>query len=447
MKKIYALCFCAFSLASLSHAQIISTIAGSSLTGAFGGDGGLATAALLNMPEFVAIDNSGNLFISDAANYRIRKVTVDGTITTIAGTGASIHSGDGGPASAAGLSSPMGIAADNSGNIFFADASCIREIDAAGVISTIAGRPDTAAYTGDGGPASVALLGSPMGIAIDASGNIYFSEPNYSVIRKVTAAGIITTIAGTGAQVHTYGDGVATATGLFRPTDVAVDAAGNVYLSDQYNLEIRKVDPAGIMHTAAGGSGLAFTPGPATASGISFPNSVAVDSRGNIYIGGAEANIYMIDAAGNISNICGNGTNGFSGDGGPAANAQINTYTMVRTDTANNLIIADPFNNRVRRITGLPATGSLGTTTTVKNGDAVTIYPNPSSGAFAIQIPACPLPSTITITDLPGRTLQTQQIAPNRTEIPIDISGMPTGAYIVKVRNNYIDETRQVIIR
>ena len=105
MKKIYALCFCAFSLASLSHAQIISTIAGSSLTGAFGGDGGLATAALLNMPEFVAIDNSGNLFISDAANYRIRKVTVDGTITTIAGTGASIHSGDGGPASAAGLSS------------------------------------------------------------------------------------------------------------------------------------------------------------------------------------------------------------------------------------------------------------------------------------------------------------------------------------------------------
>ncbi len=332
----------------------IETVAGDGTEG-FGGDGGAATAAQLGDPEGVALDAAGNLYIADHVNHVIRKVDAAGVISTVAGSGTRGFGGDGGAATAARLYDPHGVALDAAGNLYIADTDNhrIRKVDAAGVISTVAG-DGTEGFGGDGGAATAAQLFYPHGVALDAAGNLYIADGGNHVIRKVDAAGVISTVAGSGTRGFGGDGGAATAARLFYPHRVALDAAGNLYIADTVNNRIRKVDAAGVISTVAGSGtrGFGGDGGAATAAQLYYPHGVALDAAGNLYIAdGGNHVIRKVDAAGVISTVAGSGTRGFGGDGGAATAAQLRYPEGVALDAAGNLYIADSGNNRIRRLT------------------------------------------------------------------------------------------------
>ena len=327
------------------------TIAGTGIPG-FSGDGGPATSAQLNGPMGLALDASGNLFFADNGNNRIRQITPNGNIDTVAGTGVPGFTGDGGPASAAQLRAPRSVAIDSSGNLFVADTSNvrIRKIAPSGVINTVAGVGITG-FAGDGGPATNAQLGAPEGIAIDKLGNLFIVEPGNSRVREVTADGIIHTFAGNGTAGFSGDGGPGTSAQLNLPYGVAVDSAGNVLVSELNNGRVRRVNTSGIISTVAGSAtrGFAGDGGPATSAQMVSPYRVAIDEAGNILIAdGSNQRVRKVTTAGIISTVAGNGTAGFSGDGGLATNAQLNAPYGVTLDANGNLLIADLNNNRVR---------------------------------------------------------------------------------------------------
>src|SRR3989449_668583 len=331
---------------------IISTIAGNGKE-RFEGDGGAATSASLNGPRGVAVDPAGNVYIADRGNSRIRKVDTVGLISTIAGNGTSGFTGDGGLATAASFVAYR-VARDSAGNLYVADGSSkrIRKVSAAGIITTVAGR-GTGQSSGDGGPATLAELIQPLGVAVDPAGNVYIADEGSNRIRKVNTAGIISTIAGNGKQGFDGDGGPATSASLYEPSGVAVDPAGNVYIADAGNLRIRKVDTAGIITTIAGNGkeGFSGDGGPATSAELSFPVGVAVDPAGNVYIADEGSNrIRKVNTAGIISTIAGNDTQGFSGDGGPATSASLNKPREVAVDLAGNVYISDAGNFRIRKV-------------------------------------------------------------------------------------------------
>ena len=238
---------------------IITTIAGTGTPG-YSGDGGQATSAQLNYPEGVAVDGQGNLYIADAYNQRVRKITPAGIITTIAGTGTAGYSGDGGQATSAQLNYPGGVAVDTEGDLFIADESNsrIRKVTPGGVITTAAGN-GTPGYSGDGGQATSAQLNFPYGVAVDPQGNLYVADTSNYRIRKVTSDGTITTFAGTGTFGFSGDGGPATSAQMTRAFGVALDTAGNVYFGDQSNFRIRKVDRGGTIATVAGTGAQGFS--------------------------------------------------------------------------------------------------------------------------------------------------------------------------------------------
>ena len=334
----------------VNTAGIISTVAGDG-GDIFGGDGGPATATSV-LPVDIFVDPGGNLYLADAS-YRVRKVNGDGIITTIACNGTSGFTGDGGPATAASCV-PYRVARDSAGNLYVADGSSrrIRKVSAAGIITTVAGR-GTGQSSGDGGPATLAELIQPLGVAVDPAGNVYIADEGSNRIRKVNTAGIISTIAGNGKQGFDGDGGPATSASLYEPSGVAVDPAGNVYIADAGNLRIRKVDTAGIITTIAGNGkeGFSGDGGPATSAELSFPVGVAVDPAGNVYIADEGSNrIRKVNTAGIISTIAGNDTQGFSGDGGPATSASLNKPREVAVDLAGNVYISDAGNFRIRKV-------------------------------------------------------------------------------------------------
>ena len=289
-----------------SGTDIITTAAGTGVAG-FSGDTGQATAAQLNLPLGVVTDSAGNLFIADAVNNRVRKVDTAGVITTFAGTGVAGFSGDTGQATAAQLSSPVGVAVDGAGNVYIADLNNnrIRKVDTAGVITTFAGT-GTAGFTGDTGQATAARINTAYGVAVDSAGNVYIADTGNNRVRKVDTAGVIDTIAGTGVAGFSGDTGQATAAQLNIPTGVAADGAGNVYIADYLNQRIRKVNTAGV-----------------------------------------------------ITTIAGTGVAGFSGDTGQASLAQLNFPFGVHATSTGTLYIGDSNNNRVRKITNNPPTASF----------------------------------------------------------------------------------------
>ena len=231
----------AFFVVTICNAQIIATVAGGGGEGP--GDNGPATKAQMMQPVSVALDGAGNLYIADSQDQRVRKVDATGVITTLAGTGNRDFSGDGGPAATAGLNTPSGVAVDTAGNVYIADRlnHRIRRVTAAGIITTFAGT-GTASFSGDGGPATSATLNSPDAVAVDGAGNVYISDTNNRRIRKVTPAGTITTVAGGGLVGGNFGDGgPATSASLALPNGVAVDGAGNVFIADSNHGRVRKV--------------------------------------------------------------------------------------------------------------------------------------------------------------------------------------------------------------
>jgi trimeric autotransporter adhesin len=337
----------------VTGAGVISTVAGNGSRG-FGGDGGKATAAFLDAPNGVAVDSTGNLFIADTNNCRIRKVTVTGVISTIAGNGTSGFSSDGGQATAAQLSYPIDVALDSAGNLFIADRANqrIRKVTVAGVISTVVGN-GTNGFSGDGGQATAAQLNWPTAVAIDFVGNLFIADSENDRIRKVTVAGVTSTVAGNGTRGFNGDGGQATAAQLYYPNGVAIDSSGNLYIADSRNNRIRKVTVAGVISTVAGNGigGFGGDGGQAASAALNGPNAVAVDSTGNLYIADSYNNrIRKLSPAGVITTVAGNGTQGFSGDGGQATAAQLNYPSGMAVDSAGNIFISDRENHRIRRV-------------------------------------------------------------------------------------------------
>jgi type IX secretion system substrate protein len=358
MKKIIILLTTIFCLNI--NAQIITTIAGNGTQGGTG-DGGQATLAELSYANSVAVDAMGNVYISDENNQVIRKVNTAGVISTFVGTfGTGGYAGDGGQATAAELADPLGIAFDAMGNLYIADQGNqrIRMVNTAGIISTIAGN-GTNGYSGDGGQATAAEFSNPSAIALDAMGNIYITDGQNMVIRMINTAGIISTFAGTysmfGMGGYSGDGGPATAAQLNQPACLAVDVIGNVYIADAMNQRIRIVNTAGVINTFAGNgtNGYSGDGGQATAAELSFPYGVAFDAIGNLYItndGTTAQVIQKVNTAGIISTFAGNGTEGYSGDGGLATAAEFNAPFGITFDATGNMYVADFLNNVIRFI-------------------------------------------------------------------------------------------------
>ncbi|MGD0567132.1 MAG: hypothetical protein ABSA78_01905 [Candidatus Sulfotelmatobacter sp.] len=334
----------------------------------FCGDTGASTSALLNLPDGVLVDANKNIYIADAGSQVVRTVSGStGTITLLAGTyfdncspiSTEAHCGDGGPATAALLYTPTGIMLDGSGNVYIADEldDAIREVmgGAGGNITTFAGILFNRGFYGDGGPATSAELENPGGVAADSSGDLFIADAPSNVVRKVDAAGTISTVAGSVISCQQApggppcGDlGPATAAHLWLPSDVFADSAGNVYIADTFDNAIRKIDAAGTISTVAGTNtkfkaGYAGDGGPATSALLNGPSGVYVDSSGDIFIADTLNNrIREVTASnGNITTVAGNGTAGYSGDGGAATSAELNNPSGVFVDAAGNIYIAD----------------------------------------------------------------------------------------------------------
>ena len=346
-------------IARISPQGAITNVVGDGTLGNYWGDGGKATDSGLYLPLGVAADNAGNLYISDSSNSRVRKVAADGTITTVAGNGISGYSGDGGPATSAQLKSPAGLALDVAGNLYIADRldNRIRKVSTDGTISTVAGRGSTQPPLGDGGPATSAALGGPYGVAVDAGGNLYIADTYFYEIRKVSPAGIITTIAG-----RQFSSGDPNDVGY--PTSLALDAAGNLYIATLGG--VRKLSPDGTLSTVAGnGTFGGTTPsgdgGPAINARLQGLWAVALDAAGNLYISGGDLSGYgfgfgsgyvrKVTTDGIINTIAGNGPAGYSGDGGPATGASFSAATTgIAVDAGGTIYVTDVFNNVVRAL-------------------------------------------------------------------------------------------------
>ena len=318
----------------------ISTVGGNGTAG-FSGDGSAATKAQLNFPTGLALDSSGNIIVADSLNRRIRKIS-SGTISTIGGNGVLSYSGDGGPASSAQLNTPLGVAVDSTGNLYIADSAnnVIRKVTPSGTISTFAGN-GSAGFGGDGGSPTAAQLNRPQGLAVDSSGALYIADSQNARIRKVSG-GSITTVAGNGTPGFGGDGGSATAAQLYVPTGVAVDAAGNLYIADFTNNRVREVS-GGIINTIAGNGvgGYSGDGGPATSAELDGPTSVAVDSSGNVYIADYNNDVVREVSKGKIATVAGNGLPGVGGDGGLATSAMVGSPSGIAVDSSGNLYIAN----------------------------------------------------------------------------------------------------------
>ena len=338
----------------LANGGVIRTFAGNGTLG-HSGDGGAATAAASGFPFGVAVDSVGNVYIADTNNSLIRKVDVSGKISTFAGNGTFGYSGDGGAATAAALKDPFGVAVDSAGNVYIADYTDnrIRKVDVSGKISTFAGT-GTSGYSGDGGAATAAKLHTPNSVAVDLMGNVYIGDGFNSCVRKVDVSGKISTLAGNRTWGYSGDGGPATAAALSNLYGgVAVDSVGNVYIADTGNRRIRKVDVSGKISTLAGNGtrGYSGDGGVATSGILDNPIGVAVDSVGNVYIADTgNESIRKVDVLGNISTLAGNGISGYSGDEGAATAAKLYAPYSVAVDSAGNIYIADQGNNRIRII-------------------------------------------------------------------------------------------------
>ena len=336
---------------------IINTIGGRAFDS---GNGAAATKAQLNQPSGVAVDAAGNLYIADSWNDVVHKVTAStGIITTIAGNGVTGYGGDGGIATEASLYSPADVAVDASGNIYIADyLNCrIRKVTVAtNIITTVAGS-GVCAFSGDGGAAISAELNGPNSVAVDSSGNVYIADYNNSRIRKITVStGVISTIAGTGTGGYSADGGAATSAEINYPMGVALDSSNNVYIADTNNYRIRKITvSSGVITTVAGNGtgGFSGDGGAATSAELYFPEGVSIDKSGNVFIADADnSRVRKVTAStGVISTVAGNGSVLFSGDGGAATGAGIGIDSDVAVDGSGNVFIAEPGDGRIRKVT------------------------------------------------------------------------------------------------
>jgi len=357
------------AMAQITPSFTITTFAGNYTSG-FSGDGSAASGAELSSPFSVAVDKTGNVFIADQFNNRIRKVDTSGNISTVAGNGTSGYTGDGSAATSAEMADPEGIAVDSSGNLYISDtANCVvRKVTSSGTISTIAGNfTNGCGYSGDGAAATAAMLNHPSGLVLDSKGNLYIADTSNDIVRILTTDGNINTYAGNfGAGIGFTGDGgPATSARMNNPEGLAIDSAGNLYVADGNNNRVRVVNAAtGVISTFAGSSTLGAYSGDgglATKAKLNTPKGVAIDSVGNLYIADAyNARIRLVSPSGIISSVAGNGATGSGGDGQLATTASLYFPSGVAVDTVSqNVYITDNQNNVIRLLTAIPATPSI----------------------------------------------------------------------------------------
>jgi sugar lactone lactonase YvrE len=416
-------------------AKDIYTVAGNG-TYAFFGEGIPATGAILNIPTGTVSDSLGNIYIADYRNCVVREVNaMTGIISTFAGNysmGCG-YTGDGGPATSAQLYYPYHLAVDSSNNVYIADqGNCVVREVSGGTITTIAGN-GTCNYSGDGGAATSAELDTPAGIAFDSSGNMYIADYYNCVIRKVSG-GTITTFAGNYSLPAGFsGDGgPATSAQLYYPNDVAVDAAGNLYVDDDYNWRIRRVNASGIISTFAGNGsgGYQGDGGLAVETSVYYPQSVAVDSAGDVLIADYDNDrIRLVDGAGYIHTVAGNGTNGFFGIDILATTAEISQPQGIGTDPSGNIYVSDTGNDLIRQVGALaelnssPSSVSFDTQQVGTTSPAATLTLN-SAGPLTI--------SSIT----PSANFTEEDDCPsslsNGATCTVDVFFSPTSAGIIK---------------
>lgn len=328
------------------------------VAGGGAGDGGPASAASIRAPQGVAVDTDGNLYIADGRNHRIRKVTPSGIITTVAGSGGWGFDGDGGPATRALLDNPAAVAVDGAGNLYFVDSGNVRvrKVDVNGVITTVAGN-GARGYSGDGGPADAASLNDPTGIAVPPSGEFLVADALDHRVRKV-ANGIISTVAGNGQPPSCLDcpvdEGVAAIAASVRPMAIAFDGATGFYVIT--GDRVRHVNGAGTITTVAGNGGVCFNGcplgdgGPALAASFYGARALARDAAGALYVADMANHRIRKVAAGIVTTVAGNGTSAFSGDGGPATAAGVGSPNGVAAGAAGVFFIAETFGDRIRRV-------------------------------------------------------------------------------------------------
>ncbi len=440
LKKFFLLLLLSFPF--VIQAQIITTYAGIG-SNSYSGDGGPATAAGIQDPGVILFDKNGNAYIVCADDNRIRKVTASGIISTFAGNGSGAFGGDNGLATAAKLYLPDGIAFDNIGNLYIADAgnNRIRKIDiTTNIITTICGK-GAGGFGGDNGPATTALIYDPQDICFDKLGNLYIADLFNYRVRKINTSGIITTFAGTGIPGSSGDGGPSTAAELNVPTGLASDDAGNIYIAELSGGRIRKVNRFGIISTIVGkGPGVYSGEGGPAISAILDPLKVFIDVTGQLYIPDrTNQRIYKVNNSGIIQTIAGNGTAGDNGDGGPATTASLNYPTGVGFDSCGNLYIPTIGNisvlgsgNRIRKVTYNPnPCPNLGLKM-IDSYNITSIYPNPATTQITITAPN--KIGNLTISNLIG------QIVLNRTyeteTAALNIASLPPGVYTLKVTDN-----------
>lgn len=336
---------------------IITTIAGNGTAG-FSGDGGMATAASLNLPSDVVVDTENNIYISDRSNDRVRVINSKGIISTYAGNGTPDFRGDSGPAVSASLDKPFGLALDKNNNLYIADRNNnrIRKVTPKGIITTIAGDGGFF-FMGDNGPGYRASIAGPTGLTVDDDGNLYIADRNNNRIRMLDAMGMIRTVMGTGQQDYNGDSEVARETNLYLPFDVTIDPKGNLLVVDRSNYRIRKVDPkTGKVETLAGNGIKMFggDGGPANGAALSFPHGLAMDKNDSLYISDkAHFRIRKITPDGIIHTVAGNGIRGNIGDNIPALEANLYGVTSLRINDKGDLYFLSPsgFVSLIRKIT------------------------------------------------------------------------------------------------
>ena len=437
--RIYLFLIAMFFLSGNALAQTISTYAGNHSAG-YTGNGGPATIAELYQPNQLTVDGLGNIYIAESGNNVVRKVSTAGIISVVAGNHISGSSGDGGPATAASLAEPLAVAFDGAGNLYISEygSNNIRKVSTSGTITTVVGN-SAAGFSGDGGPATNASLDGPFKMTFDAEDNMYIADMNNNRIRKVNAAGNISTFAGNGLAAYSGDGGPATDAALNGPIDLAFDTYGNLVIAEINNNLIRMVSTSGIVSTVAGTGepGYSGDGGPATAATFRFPYAMCLDRANNIYVTDNEnAVIRRVNTSGVIKTIAGSGAAGYSGDGGLALLAKIENPGGVVTDTFGNMFIADYGNNVIRKVSGVNAITEVRSIAGA-GAENITVFPNPANDVVTVVLnntAACT--TEISIADITGNVQLQKEIKNNdpAQSTTFDLKSLAAGMYFLTVK-------------